>query len=303
MNRRLGEYILPYNKRKDYPLVDNKIKTYYLAKKYGIAQPEHFFHVSSHGDLKNIETALKDTDSFAVKPCSGAMGNGILIVNETLRDDKGETIYATSRGDLTIKQFKQYVSNILSGMYALSGRPDQAIVQEKLKTHPLLAPYSYKGIADLRVIVFQGFPVMAMLRLPTKLSRGRANLHQGAVGCGLEISSGRVCDSIYLNRRISAHPDTSMPFKELELPDWKELLVQASQCYDVTEMGYLGVDLVLDEERGGLLLEMNARPGLSIQTANMQGLVTRLERIKKELKGSAKNLEAQERVELAMKLF
>ncbi|HSN51358.1 MAG TPA: sugar-transfer associated ATP-grasp domain-containing protein, partial [Woeseiaceae bacterium] len=44
-------------------------------------------------------------------------------------------------------------------------------------------------------------------------------------------------------------------------------------------LGYLGVDMVIDADRGPLMLEMNARPGLNIQIANRTGLSTRISRI------------------------
>ena len=49
----------------------------------------------------------------------------------------------------------------------------------------------------------------------------------------------------------------------------------------MTGLGYLGVDLLLDREKGPLLLELNARPGLAIQMANKSGLFGRLDRIEK----------------------
>ncbi|HMW73587.1 MAG TPA: sugar-transfer associated ATP-grasp domain-containing protein, partial [Cellvibrionaceae bacterium] len=53
----------------------------------------------------------------------------------------------------------------------------------------------------------------------------------------------------------------------------------ACGCYDMTGLGYLGVDLVLDRDLGPLLLELNARPGLSIQIANKAGLLPRLQAV------------------------
>jgi hypothetical protein len=47
---------------------------------------------------------------------------------------------------------------------------------------------------------------------------------------------------------------------------------------EMTGLGYLGADFVLDRDRGPILLELNARPGLAIQMANQSGLGTRLER-------------------------
>jgi len=45
----------------------------------------------------------------------------------------------------------------------------------------------------------------------------------------------------------------------------------------LTGLGYQGVDLVLDKNKGPLILELNARPGLNIQVANRAGLLTRLQ--------------------------
>lgn len=53
----------------------------------------------------------------------------------------------------------------------------------------------------------------------------------------------------------------------------------ATNLGDKTEFGYLGVDIVLDQEKGRLLLEINARPGISIQIANQAGLLPRLDAI------------------------
>lgn len=281
MNRRLGEYIIPYNPRANYPLVDNKIQTYSLAKEHEINQPENYLLIHSYGDLKNIQEKLKNLESFVVKPNRGAMGNGILIVHSANWSDEYDDIrLQTSREEITLQDLKYHISDILSGMYSLNGLPDEVIIQEKLKIHPAFEPYSFKGIPDVRIIVFKGYPVMGMLRLPTKQSRGRANLHQGAVGCGLNMRDGTTCGAVLQNNWIETHPDTGASFSELKVPFWQEILLLASKCYDFTNMGYLGVDLVLDEDKGPLLLEINARPGLSIQVANMTGLEPRLKIIK-----------------------
>ncbi len=277
INRRVGEYILPYNPRKHFPNVDNKILTYIMAQQFQITQPDIFFTISTAGQLKSIDKRIRKLTNFVIKPNRGAMGNGILLVNKVNENEDGELYFETSRGDLTLEDIKYHISDILSGMYSLNGQPDQVIIQEQLLIHPTLAKYSYKGIPDIRVIVFKGYPVMAMIRLPTKESRGRANLHQGAVGCGINLKSGQVTGAVCQDKWIKNHPDTNFPLQELSIPFWEEVLQLSSRCYEITSMGYIGVDLVLDEDKGPLLLEINARPGLSIQIANRAGLKPRLE--------------------------
>jgi len=57
------------------------------------------------------------------------------------------------------------------------------------------------------------------------------------------------------------------------------ILESSARGYEVTGLGYLGVDMVIDRDLGPLILEMNARPGLAIQIANRVGMLTRIERI------------------------
>jgi len=122
---------------------------------------------------------------------------------------------------------------------------------------------------------------MGMLRLATRASDGKANLHQGAVGVGLDIGSGRSIAAVQHNQNVTHHPDTQESLLTLAVPNWTQLLHQAARCYEVTQLGYLGCDIVLDDRHGPMLLELNARPGLSIQIANNQGLLPRLRQIEK----------------------
>jgi alpha-L-glutamate ligase-like protein len=141
--------------------------------------------------------------------------------------------------------------------------------------------HSYGGVPDIRVLVFIGYPVMAMVRLPTRHSRGKANLHQGAVGAGLDLATGRTTFGVLGNSAIDEHPDTGAPIAGLQIPHWDALLDLASRCYELTGLGYLGVDIVLDREHGPMLLELNARPGLNIQIANRCGLALRLRAVER----------------------
>ncbi len=280
INRRVGEFILPYNPRKHFPKVDNKILTFIMAQSYQIAQPDIYFTISTAGQIKSIHKRLKGLTNFVIKPNRGAMGNGIFLVNEVIEKEDGELVFDTSRGILPLEEIKYHISDILSGMYSLNGQPDQVIIQEKLSIHSSLADYAYKGIPDIRVIVFKGFPVMSMIRLPTKESRGRANLHQGAIGCGINLKTGTISGAVCKDKWLTNHPDTGHILADLVIPHWDEVLELASRCYEITDMGYIGVDVVLDEVKGPLLLEINARPGLSIQIANRAGLKPRLDYVK-----------------------
>ncbi len=304
INNRVGRYILRHNKRKFYPLVDNKVLTAERAEAWGIAMPENYMVIKNYGTLKNLQGKLKNYSSFVIKPANGSQGNGIIVIKEIVTEMKGEEVqyfYRRSNDKLMdVDEVKHHISGILSGLYSLTGHSDTAIIQAKIDKHPIFEKYSYGGIPDIRVIVYEGYPVMSMVRLPTKSSDGRANLHQGAIGVGLNLKDGAANNAVIRNQVIKYHPDTGHELMGLKLPFWREILELASQCYDMVELGYLGADIVLTPDQGPILLELNARPGLAIQIANLAGLVPRLERITPEI---SKNLSAKERVDFAMKNF
>ncbi|MBA2403160.1 MAG: alpha-L-glutamate ligase-like protein [Bdellovibrionales bacterium] len=304
INNRVGRYILRHNKRANYPLVDDKVLTAQRAMAWGIAMPENYMIVENYGSLKNLHLKIQNYESFVIKPANGSQGNGIIVIKEIIKEEKnGEVRILCRRSNdklMDIDEVKHHISGILSGLYSLSGQSDKAIIQAKIDKHHIFDDYSYGGIPDIRVIVFEGYPVMSMVRLPTKSSDGRANLHQGAIGAGLNLRDGSTNNAVIKNQVVDLHPDTGHKLMGLKLPFWTEILELAAQCYDMVELGYLGADIVLTPDHGPILLELNARPGLGIQIANLAGLVPRLEKIRLE---APKNLLAKERVEFSMKNF
>ncbi|MGD9305818.1 MAG: sugar-transfer associated ATP-grasp domain-containing protein, partial [Desulfobacterales bacterium] len=149
-------------------------------------------------------------------------------------------------------------------------------IEYRVQFDPVFEAISYQGVPDVRVIVFLGVPVMSMVRLPTCMSGGKANLHQGAIGAGIDITSGTTLTAVWRNDIVDEHPDTGNPVTGVRIPHWDTLLDIAARCHELTGLGYLGVDIVLDKDKGPLILELNARPGLSIQIANRSGLLPRL---------------------------
>ena len=122
---------------------------------------------------------------------------------------------------------------------------------------------------------------MAMVRLPTKQSGGRANLHQGAIGVGIQLANGITRRGVQGSRTISEHPDTKFSIDDLSIPHWDQMLEIACKSTEVYQLGYLGIDIVLDKNLGPMVLEVNVRPGLAIQLANKIGLRKRLQLIEK----------------------
>jgi len=293
MNRRNYDIIFPNNKRHLYPLVDDKVKTKELAATVGINTPKKIGVIEVQNEVKDFLKLVKDYDRFVVKPAQGSGGKGVLVIKKFNND---EFVMASGRS-LTFSEVYQHISNILSGLYSLGGRYDKALFEEVVNFDKRFERYSYQGIPDVRVIVYQGFPALAMMRLATKESGGRANLHQGAVGVGLDIKTGKAVAAVSHNKPIFNHPDTGADLLELQVPYWREHLEIAAKGYEMTGLGYLGADIVLDKERGPMMLELNARPGLAIQIANAQGIADVLKTIRDTY---PKGLTAEQRVDYVL---
>jgi alpha-L-glutamate ligase-like protein len=278
MNRRNAAYILDHNPRSLYPLVDDKLRMRDLCKRIGVPTPEVYAEISSYSMLRHLAGHLGRREDFVIKPNRGSAGRGVWVV--TGRAGKA---YVRHNGEqLRLEEVRQHLSDILSGMYSLGGRPDRAIIQQRVRLHPDFQPITYKGIPDIRVILYRNRPAMAMLRLPTKASNGRANLHQGGIGAGVDLETGCTHHAVARNRLVDRHPDTGASVLGMRVPFWNTVLKMACRVAEAVGLGYIGVDIVVDEVEGPMLLEANARPGLAIQIANGRGLVPRLEEIDRE---------------------
>lgn len=297
MNCRNVQFINRYNERRLYPLVDNKLKTKVLARDHGIPTPNLQHVVREQHQISHIEQQLAGRDSFVMKPAKGSGGKGILVVVGRSGDD----FIKSSGAVISLVDIRRHMSNTLAGLYSLGGARDVVIIEDLIALDDCFAGYSHEGVPDIRVIVFRGYPVMAMLRLATRASDGKANLHQGAVGVGLALDSGRCLNAVQFTRKICSHPDTGRSLQDIRIDGWRDILVLAANCHEMTGLGYLGTDLVLDRVQGPQLLELNARPGLSIQIANGKGLLPRLRHVEKVAAGRRDN--AAQRVDYVMRHF
>jgi len=263
------------NPRSAYPRVDDKALTKQLAAAHQIPTPPLYHILEYHGDLAAFDKAVSDHPAFVVKPARGTGGSGIVLVA-----DRASNGFVKPSGEVISRENLIYhISGILSGVYSLEGLEDRALIEGLVTPAPVFAAITYQGVPDIRIIVCRGIPLMAMARLPTRASDGKANLHRGAIGVGIDLRSGRTLQGVHHTFVIGRHPDTGHPVSGIEVPYWEEMLRIAARCGEMAGLGYVGVDLVVDQARGPLLLELNARPGLAIQIANRDGLYRRLKKI------------------------
>jgi len=279
INRRNADYVLKYNKRSLYPVVDDKIITKQRAIQAGIHVPEMYGVISTEKEIDKLDEIIGGRSDFVIKPAQGAGGDGILVIA-----DRFEDRYRTISGRIiSHSEIEHQISSILTGLYSLGGHRDRALIEYRVTPDQIFKSISYEGVPDIRIIVLMGYPVMAMLRLPTRQSGGKANLHQGAIGVGVDLATGITLKGTWLNSIITKHPDTTNAVDGVQLPNWDGFMKLAAECYELCGLGYIGVDMVLDQEKGPLILELNARPGLNIQIANDCGLTHRTQAVEARL--------------------
>ena len=282
MNARNLSYIKPYNYRKWVKLVDNKIKFKKVLQQNNIPTPKLLASIRSYEKLNNFDYN-KLPKSFVLKPTSGFGGEGIVVIfgEHKKRTADGERQWVKTKGvKLSETMIHNHISNILDGTYSRTNSPDVAFFEERIKLNKSLKHLAYKGIPDIRVIVFNRIPVMAMIRIPTKESDGKANLHLGGIGVGIDMATGVTTNAIMREKFIDTIPGTKINLAGIRIPYWNTILDIAIRTADVTNLGFTGVDIAIDRDAGPVVLEANARPGLAIQIANLAPLKERLQKVK-----------------------
>lgn len=294
MNARNFDYIRPNNNRRAIRLANNKLKTKHILQKVGIPVPKLYGVIANRTDLDHFSWETLPS-SFVLKPNMGLGGGGIMVIYGR---KKNSNWIKSSGGEATIADFKAHIQDILDGRYSISGDPDIAFFEERLKKTKKFRRLCYRGTPDVRIIIYNKMPLMAMLRLPTRRSEGKANLHLGGIGVGIDIATGMTTTAIQDDQVLKNIPGTNRALSNIKIPHWKQILRLAVEAQITSGLGYLGADIVLDRDRGPVLLEVNARPGLSIQIANLSPLKERLERVR-----GLKIKTAEKGIRVAQELF
>lgn len=294
MNARNFLYVNRYNSKDAKRIADDKLEMKNIFIQNGIKTPTLFSIFYSRESLADFDWDSLPSRGFVIKPARGYAGAGILPIK------KWENQIAITSGnqEFTKKQLESHILDILEGAYSLKFLPDNAFIEERLHPHPFFKKLTNFGIPDIRVIVFNKIPIMAMIRLSTEESGGKANLHQGAIGLGIDIRTGITTNAIHYDRRIDYVPGTKIKTRGIKIPHWDEVLLLSAKSSEIAGLGYAGVDIVFDGDQGPMVLELNARPGLSIQNANNASLRTRLERVENMLISSS-----ERGIEIAKNLF
>lgn len=276
MNARNLTFIRPHNSRSAVKLARNKLETKECLLATGLPSAQLYATIHNRKELFEFDWNSLPA-SMVLKPNFGLGGNGIKVFYGKTKS--GRWISASDQ-TYSSEDLALHVSNILDGDYSIANIPDIAYFEERLQLSEEFKRISYKGIPDIRVIVFNSVPIMAMLRLPTKESDGKANLQMGGIGVGVDLSTGRTtfATSKYLGE-LSTHPDYNTSLRDVQIPYWGKILRISIAAQQAVGLGYAGVDIVIDKQLGPVILEVNGHPGLEIQNANHATLRDRLERV------------------------
>lgn len=272
INRRNLDLVFADYRPGKFRVLDDKLASKALLEQHGIAVPRTLGVIASQDELEDLPGLLESLGDFVVKPAKGWGGRGILVLGAAEPGPDGAPRWVKPGGQpITMADIADHVSDVLSGIYSLDEDQDQALLEERIFAHEFHAAIYDRGLSDLRIVLDHGEPIQAMCRLPADASDGKANLNAGGVGLGVDIETGLTNGAICKGRDITHHPDSGADLIGLQLPYWPECLDLSRRCAGTVDLDYLGIDLVIDRDRGPLVLEMNARPGLGIQLANREG--------------------------------
>jgi alpha-L-glutamate ligase-like protein len=260
----------------------NKLEEKALLTKAGVQVPETYLVIETEDDIEDLRDWLEEwNEGFAIKPSSGHGGAGIKVIDRRVA---GRFITISGKG-IESSDILKHAERILKGVYT-RGEPDRVIIERRLVLHRSLRELMTPGLPDIRVVSLMGFPMMAMTRLPTKRSRGKANIHQGAIGAGISISEGRITSATLFRKNVKNHPASGRQIVGFRFNMWESILETASLASDASGLDFVGVDLIVDSEKGVTVLEVNKRPGLEIQNANRAGLKKRLRFVESQIRAS-----------------
>lgn len=281
MNARNLDYIMRYNHRNK-AVVNDKLLTKHILEEHAIPSPPLYGCIRGHSDMHILDKVQAEHASFVIKPARGSGGNGIMLIRKS-RTYKGETYYQRINGTvLSRPALEEYIRNIICGLYSKRGRSDKVLLEYMVEHDPVFKDISSKGVPDIRIIVFQGKAVMGMLRLPTRQSQGKANLHMGGVGVGVDMEKGVITHGIYHNKPVTHHPNTGNLLTGYTVPYWQEMREISEKLNAITGLDYLGIDFIIDKHYGPMVVEANASPGLAVQLANQKGLLSVLQAVAKD---------------------
>lgn len=277
VNKRFLKYIKPLNPQKDIKLADSKLKTKNLLKNLDIPYPKLIDVIKNRKQLKNYDFSKLYWQDFVIKPNKWSKGKWIMICSVKKLND--EFFIKVWNKLLSQDEFKKYLIDILDWKYSLTLWNDIILIEEKIEPSDEFKIFCEYWLADIRLIVMNLVPVMAMLRYPTLKSWWKANIAAWWIWFWIDIWTWKIV-SMYKDRIIYTKnfPKEYQQFYNKTIPYWDDILLYSSQIQYFTNIWYLWLDWVISK-KWPMLLEINARAWMEIQLVNWEWLEKRLRKI------------------------
>jgi len=273
-NARNLNFINEYNDDYAKNLADSKLKTKEFLWKKWVSVAQTLLIINNHKELDDLDLNSLEVP-FVIKPNAWYWGKWILIFE--IKDNDWNFITNDCQ-TFSLKILKEHIRDILDWFYSISWSRDKVIFEQKIiLDHSIELLWKY-WLPDIRVIVFNWVPIIAMLRVPTANSKWKANLHAGACWVWIDIWSGKLTYITQFKKMIKSIP-WLWDIRWIELPYWEDILKLATKVQQITNIGYVGCDIVIDDKVWPLLLEVNVRPWLEVQVANKVALYDRLKKV------------------------
>lgn len=320
MNARNLDYIKKFNPKKGIRLANDKHKSKQFLSDRWIPVPKTYDLITNRKDLYQYDFSTIPADEFIVKPTQWSRWRWIYRVKPLdqhpewhgyldvswSRFDKffgAESPYTDQRykvsGEIIHDNaLRRYMVDILDGKNSMNRWNDRILLEELIVPWSGFELFCEHGLADIRVIVFNLVPVAAMLRVPTQMSGGTANLDRWGLWLWVNVSTGKV-QSMFQHDKIykDDFPEEFAAFQDKQISYRSDILLYSSKIQYFANLWYLALDRVITDE-WPKILEINARAGLKFQLAGALPIKHRLNKIK-----DMKIVDPEKGVEIAKTLF
>ena len=180
----------------------------------GLSCPETFGVIERIGDIEAVWKKVRHHDKVVLKPANGRGGGGIQVLKKVKQGQ-----WKTGGKVITEAQVIQHCAKILMGVWSLGGK-DRVLIEKCIEPHPWFAEIYPGGVPDFRIIHLRTQPILSMLRVPTDRSDGKANLHAGGMGIGIDMQTGRLTQGYDGDAYHTTHPDSGRKIEGLKIPYW-----------------------------------------------------------------------------------
>jgi hypothetical protein len=112
LNCRNGDYILQYNNRRFYPLVDDKVLCKQRMLQHKLPVPVLIGLVSFMHEAAHFKEILGEYSEFVIKPAHGSGGDGIMVISGRRSD-----YFIDSDGKMIDEDTEHHLTNVIGGLY------------------------------------------------------------------------------------------------------------------------------------------------------------------------------------------